>query len=116
GGGADVAAAVEARQPIGLVQPTRDALGLVVVVVHRIPPVHGDAGTLAARDHRGRRRCRHGRAHLRAMRVHQRDERTIGRDLVIRLRGVHLLPAKVIVGRCRRHPPPPPPPPPPSPC
>src|SRR2546422_7391518 len=62
GGGTDIAAAVEARQAIGLVQPARHAARLVVVVVHRVPPVHGYAGGLAARDDGRRRRRRDRRA------------------------------------------------------
>src|SRR5262245_47048587 len=45
--GAHVSAAVEARQAIGLEEPARHAVRLLVVVVHRVPPVHGDAGGLA---------------------------------------------------------------------
>src|SRR5262245_23903051 len=43
GGGADVAAAVQARQAVLTMQATREAIGLVVVVVHRIPPVERHA-------------------------------------------------------------------------
>src|SRR5215470_9373828 len=55
GRGPDIASAVETRQAVRLPETAREAVGPVVVVVHRVPPVELHLGLLAALDHRRRR-------------------------------------------------------------
>src|SRR5713101_6602522 len=99
---ADIAAAIETGQAILLPEAAREAIGLVVIVIHRVPPVELHARLLAALHHRGRRRGRDGHLDLRPIRVHQLDEGAVGVELVPSLNRVHLLTAEVIVSRSLR--------------
>src|SRR4030095_14577203 len=83
GRGADIAAAVQTGQAIHLPETPREAVWLVIVVVHGIPPVEIHACLLAALDHRGRRRSRRRDLDLGSIRIDEVDEGAVGLHLAV---------------------------------